>query len=155
MINFDYFHTQIGEFKRLINEVSADGLNILWKAILIWLITSLLTLEINKHMMALMLLQFVNTIINDSNAVINALIDSKIEESEEASIRADQQENVFERVMENDLFKEDDSDLHKVGSVNKDYHKVNQKTYLFRIDYNSQIGYYSTRLSTSLLVYFN
>ena len=28
--------------------------------------------------------------------------------------------------MENDLFKEDDSD-HKVGSVNKDYHKVNQK----------------------------
>ena len=29
--------------------------------------------------------------------------------------------------MENDLFKEDDSDLHKVGSVNKDYHKVNHK----------------------------
>ena len=27
LINFDYFHTQIGEFKRLINEVSADGLN--------------------------------------------------------------------------------------------------------------------------------
>ena len=100
--------------------------------------------------MALML-QFVTTIINDSNEVINALIDSKIEESEGASIRADQQENVFERVMENDLFKEDDSDLHKVGSVNKDYYKVNQKTYLFRIDYNSQIGYYSTCLSIDLV----
>lgn len=53
--------------------------------------------------------------------------------------------------MENDLFKEDDSDLHKVGSVNKDYHKENQKTYLFRIDYDSQIGYYSTRLSIDLV----
>ena len=33
---------------------------------------------------------FANTTINDSNAVINAIIDSKIEESEEASIRAAQ-----------------------------------------------------------------
>ena len=29
--------------------------------------------------------------------------------------------------MKNDLFKEDDSDIHKVGNVNKDYHKLNQK----------------------------
>ena len=43
-------------------------------------------------------------------------------------MRAAQQENVFERVLENDLFKEDDSNLHRVGSVNKDYHRVNQKT---------------------------
>ena len=43
-------------------------------------------------MMALML-QFVTTIINDSNEAINALIDSKIEKSEEASKRAAQQEN--------------------------------------------------------------
>ena len=39
----------------------------------------------------------------------------------------------------------------KVGSVNKDYHKVNQKTNLFRIDYDSKIGYYSTRLSIDLV----
>ena len=36
-------------------------------------------------------------------------------------------------------------------SVNKDHHKVNQKTYLFRIDYDSQIGYYATRLSIDLV----
>ena len=45
--------------------------------------------------------------------------------------------------MENYLFKEDDSDLHKVGSVNKDYHKVNQKN----VSLDSQIGYYSTCFS--------
>ena len=73
-----------------------------------------------------------------------------MKESEEALIRAARRENVFERVMENDLFKEDGSDIHRVGSVNKDYHKVNKKTYLFRIDYDSQIGYYSTRLSIDL-----
>ena len=99
VINFDYFHTQRSELKRLINEVSAGALNR----------KNLDPVERNIDM-----------------------------------------ENVFERVMENDLFKEDDSDLHKVGSVNKDYHKVNQKTYLFRIDYDSQIGYYSMRLSISL-----
>ena len=53
--------------------------------------------------------------------------------------------------MEDDLFKEDDNDLHKVGSVNKDYHKVNKKTYLSRIDYDTQIGYYSMRLSIDLV----
>ena len=52
--------------------------------------------------------------------------------------------------MENDLFEEDDSN-HKVGSVNKDYHKVNQKTYLFGIDYDSQIGCYSTCFSIDLV----
>ena len=100
VINFDYFHTQRSELKKLINEVSADALN-------------------GKNL--------------------------------DPMGRNIDMENVFERVMENDLFKEDDSDLHKVGSVNKDYHKVNQKTYLFRIDYDSQIGYYSMRLSIDLV----
>ena len=94
---------------------------------------------------------FVNTTINDSNTIISTLIDTKIEESEERSIKAAQQENVFDIVMKDDLFKEDDDDIHKVGPVNKDYHKVNQQTYLFRIDYDSQIGYYSTRLSIDVV----
>ena len=53
--------------------------------------------------------------------------------------------------MTDDLFKEDDDDIHKVGTVDKDFHKLNQKTYKFKIDYDSKIGYYSTRLSIDLV----
>ena len=54
-------------------------------------------------------------------------------------------------VMDDDLFKEDDDDIHKVGVQNKDFHLVNKKTYEFKIDYDSRIGYYSTRLSIDLI----
>ena len=78
-------------------------------------------------------------------------VDGKIEASEEASIRAVQQENVFARVVKNDDFKEDDDDIHKVGSVQKDFHQVNHQTYQFKSDYDSSIGYHSTRLSIDLI----
>ena len=78
-------------------------------------------------------------------------IETKIEESEEASIRAAQSENVFLRVMDNGLFKEDDDDISKVGSIDKDYHTINHKPYLFYIDYDSSIAHHSTRLSTDLV----
>ena len=32
-----------------------------------------------------------------------------------------------------------------------DFHKVNQQTYLFKIDYDSEIGYYSTRLGVNVV----
>ena len=38
-----------------------------------------------------------------------------------------------------------------VGSIDKDYHTLNHKTYLFYIDYDSSIGHYSTRLSVDLV----
>ena len=94
---------------------------------------------------------FVHKTINDSNSVISALIDKKIKESETSSIDLVDQENVFKRVMDNDEFKEDDDDIHKVGVQNKDFHLVNKKTYEFKIGYDSDIGYYSTRLSIDLL----
>ena len=47
---------------------------------------------------------FVNTSINGSNQIIDSIIDEKIQESEERSIEAVQQENVFEKVMVDDLF---------------------------------------------------
>ena len=62
-----------------------------------------------------------------------------------------QQENVFEKVMVHDLFILDDDDIKKVAVVDKDFHKVNQQTYLFKIDYDSEIGYYSTRLSVNVV----
>ena len=43
--------------------------------------------------------------------------------------------------MDDDEFKEDDSDIHKVGVRNKNFHLVNKKTYEFKIDYDSNLGY--------------
>ena len=53
--------------------------------------------------------------------------------------------------MVDDLFKLDDIDIHKVAAVDKDFHKVNQQTYQFKIDYDSEIGYYSTRQSVDVV----
>ena len=96
---------------------------------------------------------FVNTSINHSNTIIDGVIDKKIKESEEKSIQAVDQENVFKKVMDDDEFKENDDDIHKVGVQNKDFHSVNKKTYEFNIDYDSSEGdgEYSTRLSIDLI----
>ena len=94
---------------------------------------------------------YVNNTVNGSNVIINGVIDKKIQESEERSIRAVQQENVFEKVMVDDLFILDDDDIHKVAVVDKDFHNINQQTYQFKIDYDSSIGYYSTRLSVNVV----
>ena len=95
--------------------------------------------------------KFVNTIVNNSESGMINLINDKIKKSEEGSIEAVQQENVFKKVMDDDEFKEDDSDIHKVGVRNKNFHLVNKKTYEFKIDYDSSLGYYSTRLSIDLI----
>ena len=90
--------------------------------------------------------KFVNTIVKNSESSMINLINNKIKKSEEESIEVVQQENVFKKVMDDDEFKEDDSDIHKVGVRNKNFHLVNKKTYEFKIDYDSSLGYYSTRL---------
>ena len=95
--------------------------------------------------------KFVNTIVNNSESGMINLINDKIKKSEEGSIEAVQQENVFKKVMDDDEFKEDDSDIHKVGVWNKNFHLVNKKTYEFKIDYDPSLGYYSTRLSIDLI----
>ena len=94
---------------------------------------------------------FVHTTINDSNSIINGVIDNKIQESEERSIQAVQKENAFKKVMVDGLFVLDDDDIHNMGIVNKDFHKVNQMTYQFNIDLDSKIGYYSTRLGVNVV----
>ena len=95
--------------------------------------------------------KFVNTIVNNSESGMINLINDKIKKSEEGSIEVVQQENVVKKVMDDDEFKEDDSDIHKVGVRNKNFHLVNKKTYEFNIDYDSSLGYYSTRLSIDLI----
>jgi len=52
--------------------------------------------------------------------------------------------------MKDDMFKEDDSDITKICKVDKDFYKINKETYQFNIDYDSQRGYYSTRLGIDL-----
>ena len=88
-----------------------------------------------------------------ANAIVNnnTLIDTKLKESETRAIESVDRENVFKKVMDDDEFKEDDDDIHKSGVQNKNFHSVNKKTYEFKIDYDSSIGYYSTRLSIDLI----
>ena len=95
----------------------------------------------------------VNNTVTHSNTIINGVIDKKIKESEEKSIKTVNQENVFEKVMNDDEFKEDDDDIHKIGVQNKDFHSINKKTYEFKIDYDPDEGdgEYSARLSIDLI----
>ena len=53
--------------------------------------------------------------------------------------------------MDDDEFKGNDDDIHKLGVQNTNFHLVNKKTYEFKIDYDSSIGYYSTRLLIYLI----
>ena len=93
---------------------------------------------------------YVNRTITDNNAVINTLIDDKISEAEALNIKANRQDNEFSFVMDDDLFKEDDDDITKVGKIDKDFYQINKATYRFKIKYDSAIGYYSSRLSIDL-----
>ena len=94
---------------------------------------------------------------DDSHAAsvnyVNTIVDNKIKESEEKSIQIVNQENVFEKVMNDDEFKEDDDDIHKIGVQNKNFHSRNKKTYEFKIDYDPDEGdgEYSARLSIDLI----
>ena len=155
VINFGYFHTERGELKRLINNVSSDALN--------RKNPDPMEDNINMAQQSIINLKdpqpsdasnaasvnFVHTTINDSNAIINRVIDTKIKASEERSIQAVMQENVFKKIMSDDLFIIEDDEIHKVAVVDKDFHKINQQTYNFKIDYDSSIGYYSTRLGVN------
>ena len=157
VINFGYFHAQRGELKREINDVSYGALNRKNPDPMEDNIDmnnhSIINLKDpkqsdNSHAASV---NFVNTAINNSKAIIDGIIDKKIKESETSSIDLVDQENVFKIVMDDDLFKEDDDDIHKIGVQNKDFHLVNKRTYEFKIDYDSAIGYYSTRLSIDLI----
>ena len=105
-------------------------------------------LSSNSHYAATV--NFVNKTVSDNNTTISTLIDSKINEVEDLNIKAAKQENVFSFIMDDDLFKEDDSDIKKIGKVNKDFYDIHKETYQFNINYDSSIGYYSTRLGIDL-----
>ena len=77
---------------------------------------------------------FVNKTVNGSNVIINGIIDDKIQESEERSIQSVQQENIFKKVMTDNLFKEYDDRIEFLSTINYNLlHRINHLTYLFRI----------------------
>ena len=87
---------------------------------------------------------------DESHSANKKYVDTQILESERRAIESIDQENVFKVVMDRDYFKEDDSDIHDNGVKNKDFHMIVKKTYEFKIDYDSDIGHYSTRLGIDL-----
>ena len=154
-LNFKYFHSQRGDLLRQINEVgskafSKDGSDPMGGKIdmNVFDIINLPTAASNESSYAANV-NYVNKTVSD-NATISSLIDSKVAEVEALNIKASKRENVFSFVMDDDLFKEDDNDITKVGKVEKDFYDINQATYGFTIDYDSKIGYYSTRLTIDL-----
>ena len=94
---------------------------------------------------------FVNKSLSDKNANVSKIIDSKITEAEKFNIKSSTQNNAFLFVMDDDLFKEDDNDITKVGEVKKGFYQIKKATYQFTIKYDSSIKYYSTRLSINFI----
>ena len=142
-INFKYFHDQALNRKRpqkMEADLDMNGNNI---------ISLEDPLPSNSQYAASV--NFVNKSISDSNANLSKIIDRKITEAEKFNIKSSTQNNAFLFVMEDDLFREDDNDITKVGEVDKDFYQIKKATYEFTIKYDSSIKYYSTRLSIDLI----
>ena len=93
---------------------------------------------------------FVNNTIAGNNTVISNIIDVRLRESEERSIQSVQQENVFKKVMTDNLFKEDNDRIEFLSTINYNLlHLINHLTYLFRIKKDPPESY-NGRLSIDL-----
>ena len=156
-LNFKYFHSQRGDLERQINAVgskafSKDGSDPMEGKLDMNLydIINLPTADRNEVSYAANV-NYVNKTVSDNNATISSLIDTKITEAEKFNIKSSTQENSFLFVMENDLFREDDDDITKVGEVDKDFYQIKKATYEFTIKYDTSIKYFSTRLSIDLI----
>ena len=145
VIDFGYFKDERGELKRIINSVSSEALN-----------------RKNPDPMENNIDMANHSIINikepeDHQATyaanvkfVNDTIEKKIQESEERSIQSAQQENVFEKVMTDNLFKEDDDRIEFLSTINYNLlHRINHLTYLFRIKKDPPESY-NGRLSIDL-----
>ena len=60
---------------------------------------------------------YVNSTIGGNNSGINNMTEKRIQESEERSIQSVQQENVFKKVMTDNLFKEDDDRIEFISII--------------------------------------
>ena len=93
---------------------------------------------------------YVNSTIAGNNTVISNIINVRLKELEERSIQSVQQENVFKKVMSDNLFKEDDDRIEFLSTINYNLlHRINHLTYLFRIKKDPPESY-NSRLSIDL-----
>ena len=156
-LNFKYFHSQRGDLERQINEVGSKALSIDGSDPMGGNLdmngNNIIRLKdpLPSNSQYAASVNFVNKSISDSNANLSNIIDRKITEAEKFNIKNSTQNNAFLFVMEDDLFREDDDDLTKVGEVDKDFYQIKKATYQFTIKYDSSIKYYSTRLSIDLI----
>ena len=156
-LNFKYFHSQRGDLLRQINEVGSKALSIDGSDPMGGNLdmngNNIIRLKdpLPSNSQYAASVNFVNKTISDSNANLSKIIDRKITEAEKFNIKNSTQNNAFLFVMEDDLFREDDDDLTKVGEVDKDFYQIKKATYQFTIKYDSSIKYYSTRLSIDLI----
>ena len=145
VIDFGYFKDERGELKRIINSVSSEALN-----------------RKNPDPMEDNIDMANHSIINikepeDHQATyaanvkfVNDTIEKKIQESEERSIQSVQQENIFKKVMTDNLSKEDDDRIEFLSTINYNLlHRINHLTYLFRIKKDPPESY-NGRLSIDL-----
>ena len=156
-LNFKYFHSQRGDLERQINEVGSEALSIDGSDPMGGNLdtngNNIIRLKdpLPSNSQYAASVNFVHKSISDSNVSLSKIIDSKIREAEKFNIKSSTQNNAFLFVMDNDLFKEDDDDITKVGEVEKDFYEIKKATYQFTIKYDSSIKYYSTRLSIDLI----
>ena len=156
-LNFKYFHSQRGDLERQINEVGSKALSLDGSDPMSGNLdmngNNIIRLKdpLPSNSQYAASVNFVNKTISDSNANLSKIIDRKITEAEKFNIKNSTQNNAFLFVMEDDLFREDDDDLTKVGEVDKDFYQIKKATYQFTIKYDSSIKYYSTRLSIDLI----
>ena len=156
VVNWGTIHDVRGDLKREINQVSYEALNRINPDPMqapIDMGNNFITnvkdpLPSNSHYAATV--NFLNKTVLDNNTTISTLIDSKMTEVDYLNIKAPKQENVFSFVMDDDVFKEDDSDITKIGKVDKDFYDLHKETYQFNINYDGNIGYYSTRTDIGL-----
>ena len=154
-LNFKYFHSQRGDLLRQINEVeskafSKDGSDPMEGKLDMNLydIINLPTADSNETSYAANV-NYVNKKVNDSKNTISNLIDIKIKNAQAEAISYIYKENVFKKVMTDNLFKEDDDRIKFISSINySSLHRISQKTYLFTIDKDKdKTNSYNGRLS--------
>ena len=156
-LNFKYFHSQRGDLERQINEVGSKAFSIDGSDPMGFNLdmngNNIIRLKdpLPSNSQYAASVNFVNKTISDSNANLSKIIDSKITEAEIFNIKSSTQNNAFLFVMDDDLFREDDDDITKVGEVEKDFYQIKKATYQFTFKYDSSIKYYSTRLSIDLI----
>ena len=94
--------------------------------------------------------RLINKVSSDNVKYVNDTIENKIKDSEERSIQSVQQENIFKKVMTDNLFKEHDDRIEFLSTINYNLlHRINHLTYLFRIKKDPPESY-NGRLSIDL-----